>query len=123
MEWDVSLGFSNDHKRSMKRADMLAGTRLAEFLTKPQPRFVWRAALKFHGSVMIELLLDATGVAASFPGCEAFWLNEDFRQRARRLLKAPDLQTVLKELLTSHFLDFLKKTVEVSSLKEAAATV
>ena len=77
---------------------------------------MWRGLLRVSEVEVLELLVDATDMARSFPVFEAIWLHEGFRSAMDALLKAPAMQPSLTEALTRRFLDLLKDSLDVRGL-------
>lgn len=111
IEWDVSLTTTNDYKETIQTISLLPGD-LERLLLKCQPRFMWRAILRVSGIEVLDLLVDATDMARSFPIIEAIWRHQAFRSAMRTLLTATPMQQSLNDALTRRFLDLLKNSLK-----------
>ena len=109
-EWDVRLTTTNNFKRQALVSVPAADER-ERLLLKPQPRFMWSATLRVFGTDVLELLIDATDMALSFPVRELIWHHSGFKIAAKSLLENALLQASLADALTPRFLTFLKKKI------------
>src|SRR5207244_60430 len=66
IEWDISLTTTNEFKDAIKTLS-LSSTELERLLLMPQPRYMWRGILRVSEIEVLELLVDATDMARSFP--------------------------------------------------------
>ena len=64
LEWDIYLTTSNDLKREMLMSDSsaMAQPHRSEVLHESMPRFLWRATACQNGSLLLDLLFDATDI-------------------------------------------------------------
>jgi hypothetical protein len=77
------------------------------------PRFWWRASLSLDGKRLVDLFLDATGIARSFPLQMAIWRDETFALAVKRELEdATKVPVILAILTTDRFLQFLLKSIQ-----------
>jgi hypothetical protein len=120
MEWDVFITTSNNFKREIQKSSLPAATR-ADLLFAALPRFLWRALLRVEGSVVIEVLLDATDMARSLPVKKVLWHHPQFAEASSALLYAPRMQSALSETLTPRFLAIIKDSIGVPSSPEQLA--
>ncbi len=110
IEWDISLTTTNEYKELIKGIS-LEGKDLERLLLSSQPRFMWRALLRISEVEVLDLLVDATDMARSFPILEAIWRHDAFRSAMDALLKAPTMQLSLTSALTRRFLKLLKDSL------------
>ncbi len=75
------------------------------------PRYIWRAALSFGGTLALELLADATDMARSFPVYRAVWCEPNVHKAVIGLLNASATQATLRRELTPRFFDLLANAV------------
>jgi hypothetical protein len=108
LEWDISLLRSNDYKVMAKNERSISAERLATLLMEPHPRFIWQAVLQKDDRKALELLIDATDMARSFPVYQLIWHDSTMRAIVAKVLEAPSLQSVLSEMLSEPFLAFMK---------------
>jgi hypothetical protein len=101
-EWDLRLITSNDYKTAV-RALGLRETEMSQVLIAQHPRFIWNATLRVNGAEALELLVDATDMARSFPIYRAIWRDAAICGAVHRVMRDPANQDILRELLTSAF--------------------
>jgi hypothetical protein len=106
-EWDLYLMKTNEYKAYLKLSGM-GKTRLEELLLFHHPRFIWHAALSVNGLLALEMLIDATDMARSFPVYYAIWREPAVYTAISSLLNDPAHQVVLPKMLTPRFFDLLK---------------
>ena len=79
LEWDVYLTTTNDYKKRLRNDGLLNTRRLQHLLTTPQPRFFWCCVAQTdREKAIVELLIDATGFANSFPVMAINFYDETF---------------------------------------------
>lgn len=110
IEWDLSLTTTNEYKATVRTLGLSPAV-LGRILLTPQPRFMWRALLRVSDVEVLELLVDATDMARSFPILGAIWRHAGFRSALETLLKAPAMQPSLTDALTRRFLNLLKESL------------
>src|SRR5205823_5441414 len=79
-EWDLHLITTNAYKSIVKNSKVPT-QQIEHLLYEHHPRFIWRAALYFGGTLALELLADATDMARSFPLYRAAWCDPNVRNR------------------------------------------
>jgi hypothetical protein len=107
LDWDLFLTTTNEYKESLKGSG-LAKDLLQDLLLFQHPRFIWRALLCIAGTPTLELLVDATDMARSFPIYRALWHNATVRHVLSQLLNEASLKDILTQFLTPRFYDLLK---------------
>jgi len=107
-EWDLRLTMTNNLKSKIKEENFPPND-LERILLSQQPRFIWRATLRFYGKPFLELFTDATDMERSFPICEQVWYDNEFKETFKARLKDPHLATMAIEGLGKRFYDFLIK--------------
>ncbi len=107
-EWDVHLITTNDYKRSFHSFGVIDAPTVEKVLLTQHPRFIWRCALMIGGSNICELLADATDMSRSLPTYFILWYDARFRSAFSQALNAPRLQSLLYQMLTARFAEFLK---------------
>ena len=107
IRWDLHLTKSNDYKTLIKSTG-IAQDQLERLLLLHHPRFVWHASLFIDDRVALDLLIDATDMARSFPIYHAIWREKSFHSNLSPLLNSPAAQSVLAQWLGPRFLELLK---------------
>lgn len=105
-EWDLRLITANDFKGEMRTAAPEAERE--RILVQAYPRFLWRATLQTPERPAVELIFDATDMARSYPFHDALFYDAELGKGVGTIVRAPDLQDVLAELITPQFRDFLQ---------------
>ncbi len=105
-EWNLHLITTNNYKSLIKNLG-LTKQQTESLLFEHHPRFIWRATLRFNGTLALELLADATDMARSFPLYRAVWCDPNVRNGTITLLNAPATQATLRQDLTPRFCDLL----------------
>jgi hypothetical protein len=62
IEWDIFLTTGNDFKTELSASKSVDGSRKLRYLTRPLPRFLWRARALAGGAPVLDLLFDATDI-------------------------------------------------------------
>lgn len=62
LEWDIFLTTVNDVKKGVRENKALPTSRKATLLTRPLPRFIWRATALAGSEKVFDLLFDATDI-------------------------------------------------------------
>jgi hypothetical protein len=106
VEWDLHLITTNQYK-TILRSLGLPLQQVEPLLLLHHPRFIWRASLRFGGTLALELLADATDMARSFPLYRAIWCDPAVHTAVITLLNAPATQAALRQALTPRFFDLL----------------
>jgi hypothetical protein len=65
LEWDIHLTTVNDLKIHLQRSCELQGTSRLNWLSRPMPRFLWRASARTPKAKAMEILFDATDIHTS----------------------------------------------------------
>src|SRR5262249_20790316 len=65
IEWDIHLSTVNDLKADLQSSKGLSRARRVYWLTKPMPRFLWRATAYWSQSRVFDVLFDATDIHTS----------------------------------------------------------
>jgi len=78
-EWNIRLTDTQHLKRTI-REKMKDVPGVIDLLAKPQPHYIWHAALSTNGNPLIDLLCDATGIARSCPVFDVVWHDQQFRE-------------------------------------------
>ncbi len=105
-EWDIRLTTTNDYKKNV-RADGSPAVRSSGVLLEQHPRFLWRTLFETNGSLIYEMLIDATDMARSFPVYKIIWHDNEARGVARNLICEAKLKSVLVSCLTEPFYKML----------------
>lgn len=108
VEWDAHLITTNDFKERLKGSG-LGKDRLEKLLLLQHPRFIWYVGLSLNGTLALDLLIDATDMARSFPIYKAIWRDAGLYAAFDAALNAPANQAILASVLTPRFVDFLKR--------------
>lgn len=103
VDWDISLTTTNAYKDTVWNKALPDAARF-ELLTTPQPRFIWRAAIRVNDVEVVELLADATGFNLSFPFFAAHYFDVAFGQRLAQMLQ---VNSGIVTLLAPELRDFL----------------
>ena len=111
-EWDIYLSSTILVKQSIKTLVGIAPERLLSLLTKQQPRFLWRVSLKVSGTIAVEWLADATGMARAMPFCETIWHDDRLRVAFKGILTNLQTRHLAAQTLTEAFAKFLVRTSE-----------
>jgi hypothetical protein len=108
ISWDVRLDYSDVVKREMKL--LLSGQKLIDVLIKPFPKYVWVADSYIGNDISFRIIFDATDLAKSMFGFDAFFFNENIRRDIHdKLSKIPQLSKLITHPFKAQFLDFLKE--------------
>ncbi len=107
LEWDIFLQTTNGYKKSLKGSGV-AKDRIQQLLLFQHPRFIWQCHLRVSGVSALELLVDATDMARSFPIYQAVWHNQAVHAALTPLLNEQSLENIMIQYLTKRFYDFLK---------------
>jgi hypothetical protein len=83
LEWDVHLTTTNEYKKNLPTPCPNA---LGDLLKDQHPRFLWRALLSQNRSAIVELLVDGTDMARSFPVYKAVWHDKQFKAACKARL-------------------------------------
>lgn len=62
IEWDIYLTTVNDLKRDIFSSNNVTGVHLRSILFHDMPKFLWRAIGYYNGSILIDLIFDATDI-------------------------------------------------------------
>jgi hypothetical protein len=62
LEWDVLLTTGSELKSEFRGNPCLSAERRWELLSRPMPRFIWRALGRIDGSPRFDMLFDATDI-------------------------------------------------------------
>lgn len=65
LEWDLHLTTVNELKENLQSSAALAGEERVKWLTKPMPRFIWRATARLKHELSMDILFDATDIHTS----------------------------------------------------------
>ena len=109
--WDVRLTTTNALKAEVAVSQLPASVREI-LLMRGHPRFIWRAALKLDGQLVLEFLADATDMDRSFPVYACVWRHDEFRKHLSEALSLSEAGDLVVTLLTSRFFDFLVQPPE-----------
>jgi hypothetical protein len=109
--WDIHLTFSNGLKSELRAAVALPEPQRRNVLLAAHPRFAWRAVLRLDGVEAADVLLDATGIARSFPAYGMMWRMPGLADEVRKRLENPQLSQLLVEILSKEVFDFLLASV------------
>jgi hypothetical protein len=82
---------------------------LGSLLLFQHPRFIWYAMLSINGAVALELPIDATDMARSYPVYRAIRRDADLYTAFDTVLNAPAHQAAIADILTLRFVSFLKQ--------------
>ncbi len=85
-EWNIRLTDTQRLKREI-RLRMAHVPNVTDLLAKPQPHYIWHAALSSNGTPMIDLLCDATGIARSSPVFDVVWHDQQFHALVQEQVK------------------------------------
>lgn len=111
VEWDIHLKRSNDFKIKLGSSDPTERERLSSILVKDHPRFVWSARATVAGKCIVEFLLDATGIARSFPMYIGIWHRQDVLTEVKRVITEPAHRRILLQAASDEFWEELAKKI------------
>ncbi len=81
VEWDLCLISNTEYKKRVATlAEKLPDGHLARLFATQMPRFLWKATLCFEKKPLVDLVMDATGVADSMPLRWLAWFDEEVRE-------------------------------------------
>jgi hypothetical protein len=108
LEWDIHLTTTNEYKISLKQEGKVKDTTLQEVLLKQHPKYIWRSKLSLDGTLLLEVLADATDMARSFAIYQIIWYEDAVMKLANQLLSNSKIEQRLVSILTQRFYAFLK---------------
>jgi hypothetical protein len=109
MEWDLHLITTNAYKKLLKKRGH-RDVQSRELLLRQHPRFIWRALLRTGDAEALELLIDATDMARSFPIYEIIWHDAGLRRACKTILSTAALTELLHKTLTPRFFQALERS-------------
>jgi hypothetical protein len=109
LEWDISLQTTNGYKKHLKGSGV-AKDKMQELLLLQHPRFIWHVVLRIAGIVALELLVDATDMARSFPIYRAIWRDTTIYSALNLLLTNAATKDYMNQLLKQRFYDLLSNS-------------
>jgi hypothetical protein len=109
VEWDAHLITTNEYKKRIKHEATLPKGLLESLLLLQHPRFIWYAGLWVEGVLVLELLIDATDMARSFPIYRATWRDAAVYGAIHPQLMDTNNEVWLAEILLPTFLELLRQ--------------
>lgn len=100
LEWRIRLTDTNRLKADIQ-SWALPEPELEHRVLRQYPRFLWQASLYHQDDPLLELIMDATGMARTFPGIDAAIRNSDFRNGLESALAEPAVRRMLREEFSS----------------------
>jgi hypothetical protein len=106
LTWDVRLDSSNAFKAELRADD--AAHCFGYILTKPYPRYIWRASISMGHRRIVELIADTTEMADAFPFLDALYYDEDAGREIRRFFSLPEVGEDWSRIIGARFVEFLR---------------
>jgi hypothetical protein len=111
VEWNIGLLFSNDYKRAVRESELLSDDLKRAIVMSALPRFVWYCALSVDGRIVVDFIIDATGLARSFPVYLIAWRDASLAAAMVKLMNVASLEKTLRGIFSDRFFDFLKSSL------------
>ncbi len=101
LRWTLSLTTTQSYKALLRR-DYSTNAKAAEILIDGQPRFIWRGVAQRGDDLVLECLIDGTGVSRSCPVFSWMWHDDAARASYEEaILKVP--KSILENLYSPTF--------------------
>jgi hypothetical protein len=110
--WDIKLTSTNAYKSDLRELvpDVTSTRRV---LLSQQPRFIWRARLKYSGRVFFDMLGDASdfgsedSITHSFPIFDIVWFDEAYQGIVEEWARDSEFRPGICEILGRKLADML----------------
>lgn len=106
LEWRIRLTDTNRFKAEIKSWG-LPDAETESRVFRQYPRFLWHASLYHQEDPLLELIMDSTGMARTFPGIDAVVRDADFRTGLESALA----NSVVRDLLKEEFSEMLDAAI------------